>query len=111
MPPTNSDSCSPAIRRAARRFVADLAAEAILAVVARTEAVLSADAEASPFEVDEALARAWPSVGICPRQEVIWATDGNGPGGVSLRAFDAAGRVLLSRTYRATAESKGDSHA
>jgi hypothetical protein len=108
MPPTNCDPCSPAIRRTARRFVADLAAEAVLTVVARTEAVLSADDEASPFEVDEALARAWPAVGICPRQEVIWATAGNDPGGVRLRAFDATGRVLLSRTYRAAVERKGE---
>ena len=100
------------IHRAARRFVADLTAEAILPVVARMEARLSADAETSPFAVDEALALAWPPVGgACPRQEVVWATDANDGGNrLSLAAFDAAGRTLLRRSYRAGAKRSGAGH-
>jgi hypothetical protein len=112
MSPWNSDVHAAAIQRAARRFIADLAAEAILPVVARMEAVLCARAEASPFTVDEALARAWPTIeGACPRQEVIWATDGDGGGDhLRLSAFDAAGRMLLRRSYRAGFERKSAAH-
>jgi len=112
MTPSSFDPHALAIHRAARRFVADLAAEAILAVVARMEARLSADAQSSPFAVDEALALAWPPVeGACPRQEVVWATDGHDRGNrLSLSAFDAAGRMLLRRDYRAGAQRKGAGH-
>jgi len=112
MIPSNSDLHALAVHRAARRFIADLAAQAILPAVARMEAVLSAGAEASPFTVDEALAGAWPATGeACPRHEVIWATEGNDGGApLSLRAFDAAGRMLLRRGYRAEFERKGAAH-
>ena len=109
---SSSDLHTLAIRRAARRFIADLAAEAMLPATARVEALLSADAKGSPFAVDEALAFAWPPTeSALPRHEVIWATGGHDDGeGLRLSAFDAAGRMLLRRSYLAGARQPGAGH-
>jgi hypothetical protein len=98
-----------AIRRAARRFAQALAAEAMLPATARIEAWLSAEGPASLFTLDEALAAAWPpAAGAGPRHEVIWASGGGE--GLRLSAFDAAGRVLLRRSYAAGGERKAAGH-
>jgi len=101
-----------AIRRAARRFTQALAAEAMLHATARVEARLVAEAAGSLFALDEALAAAWPQAeGAPPRHEVIWASGGDGDAeGLRLSAFDAAGRVLLRRSYDAGAKRKAASH-
>jgi hypothetical protein len=109
MTTATSDPQTQAIRRAAQRFAETLAAEAMLATTVHIEAWLSAEAPAPLFALDEALAAAWPPAqGARPRHEVIWAT---GPGeGLRLSAFDAAGRVLLRRSYAAGAERKSAGH-
>ena len=109
MTSSNSDPQTQAVRRAARRFTEALAARAMLAATARVEAWLNANGPASLFAVDEALAAAWRRAGAAgPRHEVIWAS---GPGeGLRLSAFDAAGRVLLRRSYAAAPPRKGGGH-
>jgi hypothetical protein len=103
---SNSDPQTQAVRRAARRFAEDLSAKAMLAATIRVEAWLSAEGPDSLFAVDEALAAAWRRAGRAhPRHEVIWAS-GAGEG-LRLSAFDAAGRVLLRRSYAATTRRGG----
>lgn len=100
-----SDPHTLAVRRAARRFTEDLAAQAVLQATARVEARLTAGAAGSLFALDAALAAAWPPAeGAPPRHEVIWAS-GDG-GNLRLSAFDAAGRVLLRRSYAAAPDRK-----
>ncbi|HEX4713207.1 hypothetical protein [Phenylobacterium sp.] len=104
-----SDLNTVELRRAARQFVRALAAEALLHAAARVEARLNADDAGSLFAVDEALSSAWPPDGTSPpRQEVIWSA--GGAQDLRLSAFDAAGRVLLRRSYAAGAWRKGDGH-
>jgi hypothetical protein len=110
MTTSNSDPQTRAVRRAAQRFAEALAARALLAATARVEAWLSAERPASLFAVDEALAAAWRRAdGARPRHEVIWASGT----GVALRlsAFDAAGRVLLRRSYAGATTRKAAGHA
>lgn len=103
----NSDPETLAIRRAAARFTRALAAEAVLHATARVEARLAAGGAGSLFALDAALAAAWPqTLGAPPRHEVIWAPAGGDAEGLRLSAFDAAGRVLLRRSYAAGAERK-----
>ncbi|HEX3364516.1 hypothetical protein [Phenylobacterium sp.] len=102
-----SDLNTAQIRRAARQFAGALAAEALLHATARVEARLNADDAGSLFAVDEALSSAWPPDGASPpRHEVIWAA--GGAQDLRLSAFDAAGRVLLRRSYAAGTRRKGD---
>ncbi|THD62078.1 hypothetical protein [Phenylobacterium sp.] len=106
---SNPDPQIQAIRRAARRFTDALAAERMLHATARVEVWFSADAPASLFALDEALTSAWPQAeGARPRHEMVWAS-GRGDG-LRLSAFDAAGRVLLRRSYQAAGERKGAGH-
>src|SRR5258705_10105985 len=103
-----SDLDTAAIRRAARRFTGALAAEALLHATARVEARLNACDAGALFAVDDALSSAWPADGAAPpRHEVIWAA--GGAQDLRLSAFDAAGRVLLRRSYAAgTPRKAGD---
>jgi hypothetical protein len=103
----SSDPEMLAIRRAARRFTEALAAQAMLAATARVEARLAAGGAGSLFGLDAALAAAWPqAVAAPPSHEVIWALAGGDGERLRLSAFDAAGRVLLRRTYAAGARRK-----
>lgn len=89
---------------AARRFASALAAEALLEQTARLEATLAAEGGLEAlFAVEQALDLAWPSA--APACELIWATE-EASEALRLRAFDEAGRLLLSRAY----PGKGASH-
>ena len=111
MTSTISDNDTVAIRDAARRFTRALAAEAMLRATARVEARLVAGGAGSLFALDEALAAAWRQTECAlPRHEVIWAPGDGDQEGLRLSAFDAAGRVLLRRSYAAGAQRKGLSH-
>jgi len=104
-----SDPDTADLRCAARQFAGALAAEALLDATARVEARLNAGDADALFAVDEALSAAWPRDGSSPpRHEVIWASGGSPD--LRLSAFDAAGRVLLRRSYAAGARRKGDGH-
>ena len=82
---------------AARRFADALAAEALIEQTARLEATLAADGGLETlFAVEQALDLAWPSA--APTCEMIWATDA-AEDILRLRAFDEAGRLLLSQGY------------
>ncbi len=82
---------------AARRFADALAAEALIEQTARLEATLAANGGLETlFAVEQALDLAWPSA--APACELIWATEET-PEALRLRAFDDAGRLLLSRAY------------
>lgn len=106
---SNPDPQSEAIRSAARQFTEGLAAGSMLHATARVEIWFSADAPASLFALDEALATAWPQAGgERPRHETVWAS-GRGDG-LKLSAFDAAGRVLLRRSYPTAVKRKGAGH-
>ena len=106
MTTTNCDPKPAAIRRAARRFSKDLAAEDMLWLTARVEARLGA-AETGPlFVLDHALASAWTRErALPPRHEVIWG--GGEVGNLNLRAFDAEGRLLVSRSYDLSPRRRG----
>jgi hypothetical protein len=109
MTSSTTDPDTAAIRRAARRFTGALAAEALLHATARVEARLNALDAGSLFAVDDALSSAWPPDGAAPpRHEVIWAV--GGAQDLRLSAFDAAGRVLLRRSYAAGSARKGGGH-
>lgn len=83
---------------AARRFADALAAEALIEQTARLEATLAADGGLETlFAVEQALDLAWPSA--APTCEMIWATEA-AEDVLRLRAFDEAGRLLLSQGYR-----------
>ncbi|HEY9233959.1 MULTISPECIES: hypothetical protein [Phenylobacterium] len=83
---------------AARRFADALAAEALLEQTARLEATLAADGGLETlFAVEQALDLAWPS--SAPTCELIWATEA-AEDVLRLRAFDDAGRLLLSQAYK-----------
>jgi hypothetical protein len=107
-----SDPDTLAIRDAARRFTRALAAEAMLEATARIEARLVAGGAAgSLFALDEALAAAWRRTECAlPRHEVIWAPGDGDREGLRLSAFDAAGRVLLRRSYAAGPARKSLGH-
>lgn len=82
---------------AARRFASALAAEALVEQTARLEATLAADGGLETlFAIEQALDLAWPSA--APACELIWATEAADQA-LRLRAFDGAGRLLLSRAY------------
>ena len=90
---------------AARRFADALAAQALLAHTARLEATLAPTAGLEAlFAVEQALDLAWPSA--APTCELIWATEAE-PEALRLRAYDGAGRVLLTRVYPARALKHG----
>lgn len=83
---------------AARRFADALAAEALIEQTARLEATLAADGGLETlFAVEQALDLAWPSA--APTCEMIWATEA-AEDVLRLRAFDEAGRLLLSQGYK-----------
>jgi len=83
---------------AARRFADALAAEALIEQTARLEATLAADGGLETlFAVEQALDLAWPSA--APTCEMIWATEA-AEDVLRLRAFDEAGRLLLSQAYK-----------
>ncbi len=106
-----SDPDTAAIRRAARRFTEALATEAMLHATVRVEARLNAEGAGTLFALDEALAAAWPRTeGALPRHEVIWATGAGDADGLRFSAFDAAGRVLLRRSYAAAPARKSAGH-
>lgn len=90
-----------AIRRAARGFARTLCAEALLPMTARLEARLAAQDSSSVFALEDVLAAAWPDAQAAPpRHEVVWALAGSRSAqGLRLSAFDAAGRLLLRRSY------------
>lgn len=83
---------------AARRFADALAAEALIEQTARLEATLAADGGLETlFAVEQALDLAWPSA--APTCELIWATEAADEV-LRFRAFDEAGRLLLSQGYK-----------
>jgi hypothetical protein len=109
MTTSNPDPHTQAIRRAARQFADALAAQSLLGATTRVEAWFSAAGPDSLFALDEALAAAWPPAeGARPHHEMVWAS-GSGDG-LRLSAFDAAGRVLLRRSYAAGRERKAAGH-
>ena len=92
-----------AIRRAARDFAHSLAREDMLACAVRLEATVYAGDDLA-FEVDHALAAAWPrEAGLAPAHEVILARAAGDLQGVKLSAFDDRGRALLRLNYMADA--------
>lgn len=107
MTETSSDPDAGALSRAARRFTAALAEQAMLAATARLEARLEGLAEVPVLQFDAALAAAWPDGAPPPRSEVIWALGASACPALSLCAFDEAGRVLLRRTYGAKSAEPG----
>jgi hypothetical protein len=82
-------------------FVRTLRGRADLGRLARLETVFAAP-DAAVFELDQTLARLWPSdMAVLPTHEVIWAKrEGQAPR-LTLAAFDSAGRVLLRQSHDA----------
>lgn len=101
-----------AIRRATKGFAQALSARALLTATARLEARLAADGSDPLFALEAALAAAWPgAIGALPRHEVIWASAACDPAeGLRLSAFDAAGRLLLRRSYATRGARKAAGH-
>jgi hypothetical protein len=102
-PNPSQAAVSLAVSRAARDFARSLAREDMLGCAVRLEATIYAGEEFA-FDVDRALADAWPrEAGLAPAHEVILARAGGAVQGLKLSAFDDRGRALLRRNYMADA--------
>lgn len=102
-PSDEASAASLAVGRATRDFARSLAREDMLGCAVRLEATIYAGDDLA-FDVDRALAAAWPpEAGQAPAHEVILARAGGEVQGLRLSAFDDRGRALLRRSYMADA--------
>lgn len=95
----------PAMLEIARGFVRTLATLGLLEHASHLEAAALAN-EDTPFSWAFAGAD-WRGVfGDLLKHEVMWSVGGQSEEALSLTAFDEAGRPLLKRTYRITADDR-----
>ncbi len=97
---SSEDPSQAPVAAAAAEFIHALRGEGAIVRTTRLEATMMAVEADGLFAAERTLARLWPDdAGAAPAHEVIWLRpSGEGPS-MKLAAFDAAGQVLLRRSY------------